>query len=111
VTWAIVKPHSAWLAQAKDAWAALEPQAPQGAQLCDLAAIDHDTFALLIEALCALTRLSRSLDDAVERQLPLQKGSDSKTYLRHHKTRDVVPMLSHSPTILDHRDCGRATVM
>jgi len=55
VTWAIVKPHSAWFAQAKDAWAALEPQAPQGAQLRDLAAIDHDTFALLIEALCALT--------------------------------------------------------
>jgi len=52
--------------------------------------------------------LSRSLDDAVERQLPLQKGSDSKTYLRCHKTGDVVPMVDHFPTILDHRDCGRA---
>ncbi len=29
--------------------------------------------------------LSRNLDDAVERQLPLQKGSNSKTYLRCHK--------------------------
>ncbi len=55
MTWAIVKPHSAWLTQAKDAWAALEPQAPQDAQLRDLAAIDHHHFALLIEALCALT--------------------------------------------------------
>jgi len=41
--------------QVKDAWAALEPQAPQGAQLRDLAAIDHHTFARLIEALVALT--------------------------------------------------------
>jgi len=55
VTWAIVKPHSAWLAQATDAWTALEPQAPQGAQLRDLAAIDHDNFARLIEALATLT--------------------------------------------------------
>jgi len=29
VTWAIVKPHSAWLAQAMDAWAAVEPHAPR----------------------------------------------------------------------------------
>ena len=55
MTWAIVKPHSAWLAQATDAWTALEPQAPRGAQLRDLAAIDHHTFARLIEALVALT--------------------------------------------------------
>ena len=55
MTWAIVKPHSAWLAQATDAWTALEPQAPQGAQRRDLAAIDHHTFARLIEALVALT--------------------------------------------------------
>ncbi len=53
--WAIVKPPSAWLAQAKEAWAALAPQAPQGSRLRDLAAIDHDNFARLIEALCALT--------------------------------------------------------
>ncbi len=47
MTWAIVKPHSAWLAQAMDAWAAVEPHAPQGAQRRDLAAIDRDNFALL----------------------------------------------------------------
>jgi len=65
VTWAIVKPPSAWLAQAKDAWASLEPQAPEGAQLRDLAAIDHAHFALLIEALCALTpgQVSQELQD------------------------------------------------
>jgi len=65
VTWAIVKPPSAWLAQATDAWTALEPQAPQGAQLRDLAAIDHDNFALLIEALAALTpgQVSQELQD------------------------------------------------
>ncbi len=65
MTWAIVTPHSAWLAQATTAWAALEPQAPQGSQLRDHATIDHATidhatidhanFALLIEALAALT--------------------------------------------------------
>jgi len=55
MTWAIVKLRSAWLAQATDAWAALEPQAPQGSHLRDLATIDHAHFALLIEALCALT--------------------------------------------------------
>jgi len=55
MTWAIVKPRDAWLAQATDAWTALEPQAPQGAQRRDLAAIDHHTFARLIEALVALT--------------------------------------------------------
>jgi len=55
MTWAIVTPHSAWLAQATTAWAALEPQAPQGSQLRDLATIDHANFALLIEALAALT--------------------------------------------------------
>ncbi len=53
--WATTKPRSAWMQQAKDAWAALEPHAPQGAQLRDLAAIDHDTVAPLIEALAALT--------------------------------------------------------
>ncbi len=50
MTWAIVTPHSAWLAQATTAWAALEPQAPQSSQLRD-----HANFALLIEALAALT--------------------------------------------------------
>ncbi len=65
MTWAIVKPHSAWLAQATDAWAALEPQAPQGAHLRDLAAIDHHNFARLIEALAALTpgQVSQELQD------------------------------------------------
>ncbi len=65
MTWAIVKPHSAWLAQATDAWAALEPQAPQDVQLRDLAAIDHDHVALLIEALCVLTpgQISQELQD------------------------------------------------
>jgi len=33
MTWAIVKPRSAWIAQATDAWAVLEPQAP-GARTC-----------------------------------------------------------------------------
>jgi len=65
MSWAIVKPRSAWLAQARDAWAALEPQAPQGAQLRDLAAIDHHHVALLIEALAALTpgQVSQELQD------------------------------------------------
>jgi len=65
MTWAIVKPHSAWLTQAKAAWAALEPQAPEGSQVRDLAAIDHAHFALLIEALCALTpgQVSQELQD------------------------------------------------
>jgi len=65
MTWAIVKPHNAWVRQAKEAWAALEPQAPQGSQLRDLAAIDHHRFALLIEALCALTsgQVCRDLHD------------------------------------------------
>jgi len=65
VTWAISKPRDAWMRQAKAAWAALEPQAPQGAQLRALAAIDHDNFARLIEALCALTsgQVSQELQD------------------------------------------------
>ncbi len=65
MTWAIVKPRDAWVRQAKEAWAALEPQAPQGAHLRDLAAIDHHNFALLIEALCALTpgQVSQELQD------------------------------------------------
>jgi len=65
VTWAISTPRSAWIAQAKVAWDALEPQAPQGAQLRDLAAIDHAHFALLIEALAALTpgQVSQELQD------------------------------------------------
>ena len=54
MTWAIVKPRDAWLRQATDAWAALAPQAPQGAQLRALAAIDDENFARLIEALVAL---------------------------------------------------------
>ncbi len=63
--WSIVQPRDAWLAQARDAWAALEPQAPQGAQLRDLAAIDHQNFGLLIEALVALTpgQVSQELQD------------------------------------------------
>jgi hypothetical protein len=63
--WAITKPRSAWLAQAREAWAALAPQAPQGVQLRALAAIDHETFARLIEALCALTpgHVSQELQD------------------------------------------------
>ncbi len=63
--WAIVKPRDAWLRQAKEAWAALEPQAPQGEQLRALAAIDHHNFARLIEALAALTpgQVSQELQD------------------------------------------------
>ncbi len=53
--WAVTKPRSAWIQRATDAWAALEPQAPQDAQRRDLAAIDHDHVAPLIEALAALT--------------------------------------------------------
>jgi hypothetical protein len=52
---AITKPRRAWLAQAREAWAALAPQAPQGAHPRALAAIDHHNFARLIEALAALT--------------------------------------------------------
>jgi len=63
--WAVTKLHSAWLAQAKTAWTALEPQVPQGAQLRGLAAIDHDNVARLIEALAALTpgQVSQELQD------------------------------------------------
>jgi len=63
--WAVTKPRSAWLAQAKTAWAALAPQAPDGAQLRALAAIDHNNFARLIEALAALTpgQVSQELQD------------------------------------------------
>jgi len=53
--WAVPKPRSAWLAQATDAGAALEPHTPQGTPQRDHAAIDHDTVALLSEALAALT--------------------------------------------------------
>jgi hypothetical protein len=62
--WVVTKPRSAWM-QAKDAWAALEPHAPQGAQRRDLAAIDRDTFARLIEALAALMpgHVSQELQD------------------------------------------------
>ncbi len=65
MTWAISKPRDAWMRQAKDAWAALEPQAPKGAQVRDLAAIDHHHFARLIEALAALTpgQVSQELQD------------------------------------------------
>ncbi len=65
MTWAIVKPRSAWTAQATTAWAALEPQAPPGSQLRDLAAIDHHHVARLIEALAALTpgEVSQELQD------------------------------------------------
>ncbi len=63
--WAVTKPPNAWLAQAKTAWAALAPQAPDGAQLRALAAIDHNNFARLIEALAALTpgEVSQELQD------------------------------------------------
>ncbi len=63
--WAMTKPRSAWLAQAKTAWAALAPQAPEGSQVRDLAAIDHHNFARLIEALAALTpgEVSQELQD------------------------------------------------
>ncbi len=54
MTWTIVTPRDAWLCQATDAWDVLAPHA-QGTQLRDLAAIDHEHFARLIEALCALT--------------------------------------------------------
>jgi len=54
MTWTIITPRVAWLCQARDAWDALEPHA-QGTELRDLAAIDHEHFARLIEALCALT--------------------------------------------------------
>ncbi len=49
--WAVTKPRSAWLAQAKDAWAALAPQAPE--------------VARLIEALAALKpgEVSQELQD------------------------------------------------
>ncbi len=68
MTWAIVKPRSAWIAQAKNAWTALALQAPQESALCDLAAIDHDNFALLIEALAALTpgQVSQELQDLAD---------------------------------------------
>jgi len=63
--WAITKPRSAWLAQAREAWTALAPQAPQGAHLRALAAIDHENFARLIEALTALKpgEVSQELQD------------------------------------------------
>jgi len=63
--WAVTKPRSAWLAQAKTAWTALAPQAPEGAQVRALAAIDHHNFARLIEALTALTpgEVSQELQD------------------------------------------------
>ncbi len=63
--WAMTKPRSTWMQQAKDAWAALEPQAPQSAQRRDRAAIDHDNVAPLIEALAALTpgHVSQELQD------------------------------------------------
>ncbi len=73
MTWAIVTPHSTWTAQVKTAWAALEPQAPTGAELRDLAAaelrdlaaIDQHNFALLIEALVVLVpgQVSQELQD------------------------------------------------
>jgi len=53
--WAMIKPRSAWLNASHGRLAALEPQAPKGSQVRDLAAIDHENVALLIEALCALT--------------------------------------------------------
>ncbi len=55
MTWASSKPRDAWVRQARKAWAALEAQAPHGSALRALAAIDQHTFALLIEALAALT--------------------------------------------------------
>ncbi len=55
MTWTISTPPSPWIAHAKTAGDTLEPQAPTGAGLRDLAAIDQPTFVPLIEALCALT--------------------------------------------------------
>jgi hypothetical protein len=65
MTWAISKPRDAWMRQATDAWAALEPHAPTGARLRDLAAIDQHHVARLIEALAALTpgQVSQELQD------------------------------------------------
>ncbi len=65
MTWAISKPRDAWVRQAREAWAALEPQAPHGSALRALAAIDHHHFARLIEALTALmpSQVSQELQD------------------------------------------------
>jgi hypothetical protein len=42
MTWTISTPRDAWIARAKAAWVALEPQDPTGAQMRALAAIDGD---------------------------------------------------------------------
>ena len=59
MTWAIVKPRDAWVRQAKRLGRS-RAQVPQDAPLRDLA-----TFALLIEALAALTpgQVSQELQD------------------------------------------------
>ncbi len=84
--WAVTKPCSAWLAQAKTAWAALAPQAPEGSQLRALAAIDHENFARLIEALTALKpgEVSQELQDLaglrpVGEVLGMPDGADTDT--------------------------------
>jgi len=92
MTWAIVKPHSAWLAQAKDAWAAREPQAPQGSQLRDLAAIDHAHVARLIEALCTLT--------------PGQVSQDLQDLAGLRPVGEVLGMPDRGDTLIDAGDAG-----
>ncbi len=65
MTWTISTPRSVWLAQARDAWDALAPHACKGTELRALAALDRENFALLIEALAALTQgqVSQELRD------------------------------------------------
>jgi len=65
MTWAIVKPRSAWIAQAKNSLGGPGATGPQEPALRALAAIDHDNFALLIEALAALMpeQVSQELQD------------------------------------------------
>lgn len=50
----IAKSQGAWEAQARAAYTSLADRAPAGATLADLAGIDREQFALLIEALVAL---------------------------------------------------------
>jgi len=88
--WAISKPPSAWLAQAKAAWVALEPQAPQGAQRRALTAIDQHHFALLIEALAALT--------------PGQVSQERQDLAGLRPVGEVLGMLDRDDARLDARD-------
>jgi len=92
MTWAISKPRDAWMRQAKDAWAALEPQAPKGAQVRDLAAIDHHNFARLIEALAALT--------------PGQVSQDLQDLAGLRPVGEVLGMPDRDDTLIDTGDAG-----